>query len=136
MGEALIAGATGEGADGVEVRALSPLEATTEDVRRCEAIVLGTPENFGYMSGAMKFFFDTVYDELLEDTQGLPWALFVKAGNDGTGAVSAVSRIVTGLRWREVQEPIVVRGELRPEDLERCRELGAALAAGLSLGIY
>ena len=88
------------------------------------------------MSGAMKFFFDTVYDELLEDTQGLPWALFVKAGNDGTGAVSAVSRIVTGLRWREVQEPIVVRGELRPEDLERCRELGAALAAGLSLGIY
>jgi multimeric flavodoxin WrbA len=136
MAAAVIAGAEQAAPAAVEVRVRAALEAEADDVRAADAILLGTPENFGYMSGALKDFFDRTYHALLEETQGLPFALFVKAGNDGGGAVTAVKRIVTGLRWREVQPPIVVVGEVRAEDLERCRELGAAFAAGLEIGVF
>jgi multimeric flavodoxin WrbA len=136
MAEAAIAGAREAAPTSVEVRVRAALEADADDVRGSDAILLGTPENFGYMSGALKDFFDRTYDAVLEQTQGLPYALFVKAGNDGSGAVRAVERIVTGLRWREVQPPIVVTGEVRDADLERCRELGATFAAGLEIGVF
>jgi multimeric flavodoxin WrbA len=136
MARAVVEGAEAAGGEAVEVRARRAPEADADDVRWCQAAILGTPEKFGYMSGALKDFFDRVYYALLEETQGLPWALFVKAGNDGSGAVASVRRIVTGLRWREVQPPLVVTGDLGAADLERCRELGAAVAAGLEIGIF
>lgn len=137
MAEAVIAGARDPEVDGVDVRVRSPLEASAEEVRAASGIILGTPENFGYMSGALKYFFDHVYYPCLEHTEALPYALFVRAGNDGTGAVSSVQRIVAGLQWKAVQPPLVVAGEANPDDyLPRCRELGLTMAAGLEAGVF
>ena len=111
-------------------------DATVDDVRWCEGIVLGTPENFGYMSGALKDFFERIYYPLLDETRGLPYALFVKGGHDGEGAIRSVERIVTGLGWKAVLAPVLVVGELDDAALERCYELGITLAAGLDAGVF
>ena len=97
LADAAIAGATSDDIDEVEVRVKRAFDATVDDVRWCDGIVLGTPENFGYMSGALKDFFERIYYALLEETRGLPYALFVKGGHDGEGAIRSVERIVTGL---------------------------------------
>jgi len=136
MTDAVVAGATDDAIEGVDVRVRQAFDATADDVRACNAIVVGTPENFGYMSGAVKDFFERVYYPLLDETPGLPYALFVKASTDGDGAVRSVERIVAGLRWKRVVPPVVVIGELGDTDVERCRELGATLAAGLDAGLF
>ena len=136
MTDAVVAGANDDAIEGVEVRVQRAFDTTVDDVRACNAIVLGTPENFGYMSGAIKDFFERVYYPLLDETPGLPYALFVKASTDGDGAVRSVERIVAGLRWKLVMPPVVVVGDLGPGDLERCQELGATVAAGLEAGIF
>ena len=136
MTDAVVAGANDDAIEGVDVLVQRAFDTTVDDVRACDAIVLGTPENFGYMSGALKDFFERIYYPLLDDTPGLPYALFVKASTDGDGAVRSVERIVAGLRWKLVVPPIVVVGDLKPGDLEQCRELGATLAAGLEAGMY
>ena len=122
--------------EGVEVNALSPFDATPEHVKAADAIILGTTENLGYMSGALKDFFDRIYYPCLDHTQGLGYGLFIKAGNDGQGALSAVTRIITGLAWRALTEPVIVVGELKPNDLEQARELGRTIAAGLEAGLF
>ena len=126
--------AGGEGA--VTVTCLSPFDTGPDEVLSADAIILGTPENLGYMSGALKDFFDRIYYPCLEETQGLPYALFVRAGQDGTGTCRAVQSITTGLRWRAVQEPLVCRGAFEPKFIEECRDLGAGMAAGLEAGIF
>jgi multimeric flavodoxin WrbA len=136
MTDAVVAGASDDALDSVDVRVCEAFDATADDVRACNAIVVGTPENFGYMSGAMKDFFERVYYPLLDETPGLPYALFVKASTDGDGAVRSVERIVAGLRWRRVVPPVVVVGDLGDADVERCRELGATIAAGLDAGLF
>ena len=136
LANAAIAGATSDDIEDVEVRVRRAFDAVTDDVRWCDGILLGTPENFGYMSGALKDFFDRTYYTVINETQGLPYALFVKAGSDGEGAVRSVERIVTGLRWRAVLPPLVATGELSDEQLERCRELGLTLAAGLEAEVF
>lgn len=115
---------------------LSPFEATAEHVFNASAIILGTTANFGYMSGALKDFFERIYYPCLEHTQGLPVVLYVRAGTDGTGAVHSVERILAGLRWRLVQEPIVLQGEFKPEFLQTCEDLGEAVAEGVLLGVF
>ncbi len=136
MLDGVVAGATSDDVDGVEVRVLRAFDATVEDVRWCNAIIMGTPENFGYMSGALKDFLERIYYVLIDETPGLSYALFVKASTDGDGAVRSVERIVSGLKWRAVLPPLVVVGDLKDEHLEQCHELGLTLAAGLEAGMF
>jgi NAD(P)H-dependent FMN reductase len=134
--DAVVRGARSPDITDVAVRALAPLEAGPEDVLEAQGILLGTTENLGYMSGALKDFFDRIYYPCLERTQGLPYALYIRAGHDGTGTRRAVTTIVTGLRWQMVQEPLVCRGDFRPEFIVQCEELGTLMAAGLEAGIF
>ncbi|MGE5387694.1 MAG: flavodoxin family protein [Hyphomicrobiales bacterium] len=136
MRDALLDGAGAPEIDDVEARALSPFDAAPEDVLAAEALILMTPENLGYMSGALKDFFDRSYYPCLERTQGKPYALVIRAGSDGTGTRRGVETIVTGLRWRAIQEPLICRGEWRPEFVDQCRELGMLVAAGLEAGVF
>ena len=121
---------------GVDVRVLAPLQAGPDDVLAAQAVILGTPENLGYMSGALKDFFDRSYNPLLERTQGLPCAVYIRAGSDGTGTRRGIETILTGLRWKLVQEPLVCRGPWQPAFVDQVEELGAAMAAGLAAGIF
>jgi multimeric flavodoxin WrbA len=136
MRDAVLDGAAAPEIDDVEARALSPFDAGPEDVLAAEALILMTPENLGYMSGALKDFFDRSYYPCLERTQGKPYALVVRAGSDGTGTRRGVETIVTGLRWRAIQEPLICRGEWRPEFVDQCRELGMLVAAGVEAGVF
>jgi multimeric flavodoxin WrbA len=112
------------------------LECGTPELLDAQGVLLGTPEHFGYMSGALKDFFDRTFYAVEGRLRGLPYALFVSAGNDGTGAVRAVERIVTGYGWSAIAPPLVVVGEPGPGDERRAEELGATLVAGLGAGIF
>jgi multimeric flavodoxin WrbA len=133
MYEAVLSGASDDSIEGVEVVARPALAATAVDVLEADAYLLGTPANIGYMSGALKHFFDQIYYPCLEATARRPYALYVHGNSDTTGAVRAVESIVTGLRWQRVQRPVSVIGSPTRQDLDACWELGAAVAAGLSL---
>ncbi len=136
MREAVERGARHPEIEGVEVRVSAPLETGPDAVKAADGLILGTTENLGYMSGALKDFFDRIYYPCLEETQGRPYALYIRAGNDGSGTRTAVERIVTGLRWRAVQEPLICRGAWQARFLEQCEEVGMALAAGLEAGVF
>lgn len=123
-------------ADEVKLRALPALAAGIEDLLWAHGLLVGTPEHFGYMAGAVKDFMDRTFYPAEGKVDGLPYALYVSAGNDGSGALSSVERIALGYKWRRVAEPVIVRGEPTNADLQRCRELGQTLAAGLSSGIF
>lgn len=119
-----------------ETRLVSAFDAGLEDLLRSDAIIIGTPENFGYMSGAIKDFFDRTFYPAQEYELNLPYALFISAGNDGSGAVREIDRILLGYPMKKVAEPVIVKGEVADADLEDCEELGLNLAAGLAFGIY
>lgn len=134
--EAVAEGARDPSIATIDVDLRSPFETAPQHVLGADAVILGTTENFGYMNGALKDFFERIYYPCIDRTEGLPYALFVKGGLDGTGARSSVERIVTGLKWRAVQDPIVMTGKFREEWLTGLRELGMAMAAGLEAGIF
>ncbi len=134
--DAVVEGAGQAEAEGVETIAKSPFDTEPEDVLAAQAVILGTTENLGYMSGALKDFFDRCYYPCLEKTQGLPYALYIRAGHDGTGTRRGVETITTGLRWRAVQAPLVCRGEFQEDFVGQCEELGMLMAAGLEAGIF
>ncbi|NCF50183.1 flavodoxin [Gammaproteobacteria bacterium] len=136
MAEAVIRGARDPAIDGVEVRVRSALDADADDLLWADGFILGTPENFGYMSGAMKYFLDRTFYACENRVNGRPFALFVRAGNDGTGAINSMRRILTGLAVKEVQEPILFAGEFDESRLVECEELGLTMAAGLEAGIF
>lgn len=133
--DAVIAGASAPDITDVELRALVPFDAQPADVKWADAIILGTTENLGYMSGALKDFFDRIYYPCLEETQGKPYALYIRAGHDGTGTRRGVETIVTGLRWRAVQPPLICRGGWQDCFADQCQELGMTMAASLEAGV-
>ena len=136
MLNAVMLGATNKDIEGIAVRHVRPLDAGPEDVLQADGIILGTTENFGYMSGALKDFFDRSYYPCLEKTQGLPCALYIRAGMDGTGTRIAVTKITAGLRWKAIQDPLICRGRFQDAWLEQCEELGMTMAAGMEAGIF
>lgn len=120
----------------VELRALPALDADADDLLWAQALLIGTPEHFGYMSGAVKDFMDRTFYPVEGKVEGLPYALFVSAGNDGTGAVTSIERIALGYQWKQVAEPVIVKGELDAAARQRCIELGQTMASGLALGVF
>ena len=136
MTDAVVSGASHEDIIGVDLRVHNPFAAGAEDVLWADGIILGTTENFGYMSGAMKDFFERIYYPCLDKTEGLPYALFIRAGNDGLGAKTSIERIIKGLAWRSVQEPLICSGDYQESFSELCEELGMTMAAGLEAGIF
>lgn len=136
MADAVIRGASNPDVEGVDVRAVTALEADAEDLLWADAFILGSPENFGYMSGAMKYFLDRVFYACVDKVNGRPFALFVRAGNDGSGAISSMRRILSGLAVREVQEPVLIAGDFEESRLSECEELGLTMAAGLEAGVF
>jgi multimeric flavodoxin WrbA len=133
MLDAVVSGATDRRIEGVDVVVRAALAATAVDALGADGYVLGTPANLGSMSGALKHFFDTVYYPCLEDTKGRPYALYVHGNNDTTGAVRGVEAIATGLRWKPARPALSVLGQPGKDDLDACWELGATVAAGLTL---
>jgi multimeric flavodoxin WrbA len=134
--DATLRGAQHPDIEHVHVTTLAPLDAGPDDVRAADAIILGTTENLAYMSGAMKDFFDRSYYPILEEKQGLPCAVYIRAGQDGTGTRRALESILTGLRWKLVQDIVIYRGAWQPNFIEQAEELGLYMAAGLDNGIF
>ena len=134
MAEAVERGARSE--SGINVIVKRCADAGPEDLLAADGLILGTPENFGYMSGMMKDFLERVFYACEGKVNGRPWALFVGAGQDGSGAVSSVERIVQGLRLKKALEPVVAVKELQANHLTQCEEMGAAFAAGLAMGVF
>jgi multimeric flavodoxin WrbA len=115
----------------VEVIRRPALSVTVPDVLGADGYLLGTAANLGYMSGALKHAFDTIYYPCLDATRGRPYGVYVHGNNDTTGAIRGVESITTGLGWNKVAPPVTVIGEPSKSDLRRCWELGATVAAGL-----
>src|SRR5215216_2646085 len=130
--EAAQSGATDPQIEGVDVVVRPALTAGAVDVLEADGYLLGTPANIGYMSGALKHFFDGVYYPCLNATARRPYALYVHGNNDVSGAVRAVESIAHGMGWRRLRPPVEVIGEVGRADVEACWELGAVLAAELT----
>ena len=120
----------------VEVVLKKAAEATLDDLLTCSGLAVGTPENFGYMSGMIKDFFDRTYGDAQDKVFRKPFVVFISAGNDGTGALRAIERIALGYKFKTVFHPVIAKGNITEDVLEQCRELGATLAGGCAMGIY
>ncbi|WP_343067338.1 flavodoxin family protein [Litorivivens lipolytica] len=134
LAEAAASGAAAE--EGVTVELKRAMEADANDLRACDGVLFVTPENFGYLSGGMKDFFDRTYYPCDPGSLARPYMLIVSCGNDGSGAVRQLERIVKGYPLKAAAEPLIVRGEPSAEHLEAASDLGLSFAAGLGMGIF
>jgi multimeric flavodoxin WrbA len=134
MAEAVAAGAAA--IEGVTVIRKRAADATAEDLLWADGIAIGSPENFGYVSGMIKDFFDRTFYAVEEKVFRKPYVVFISAGNDGTGALRAIERIALGYKFKKVYEPVIAKGDINPDVLEKCRELGGVLSGGCQMGIY
>lgn len=130
--DAVVRGASDPEITGVDVVRRAALAATAPDLLAADAVVLGTPANIGYMSGALKHFFDTVYYVCGDDTRGLPYGCYVHGNLGVEGAVRAIGSITEGMGWTRAAAPVEVMGAPDKAALEACYELGAVLAAGIA----
>ncbi|WP_448851774.1 flavodoxin [Corynebacterium sp. 335C] len=124
-----VADAAGEAGMTFEVRALSPLEATSDDLLGAHGVICGTSANFGYISGALKHFFDVTFRECHEAGKGLPFAYWIRGGHDVTGAVNAMESITGGYGWSQVAAPVTFVGAPDDATMAELRELGGTVAA-------
>jgi len=129
MFEAVADGARTDEVEGVDVLVRPALTAAAADVLTADGYLLGTPANIGYMSGALKHFFDGIYYPCLEATRRRPYGLYVHGASDTSGAVRAVESIAGGLAWEAVRPAVTVVGPPAKAALQECWELGALLAA-------
>ena len=134
--EAVLRGAKNIKSVKVHLNCKTPFEADAIDTLSADAIILGTTENLGYMSGALKDFFDRTYNETIEKKEGLPCAIYIRAGMDGTGTRRAIESIISGQKWRLVQAPLIFRGAWKDDFVRQAQELGKAMCAGLDTGIF
>ncbi len=134
LAQAAFAGARRE--PEVRTRLKRAQDAGLGDLLQADALLIGSPENFGAMAGAVKDFFDRTFYPAQEHGLNLPYALFISAGNDGSGAIRQIERIVVGYPMKKVADPVLCVGEADDAILQACDELGQAMAAGLALGIY
>jgi multimeric flavodoxin WrbA len=123
-------------AGSIEVRRQRAFDSSLEDLIECTGVVFGTAEYNGYMSGALKDFFDRTFYPAQGLVNKKPYAIVVSAGNDGTFAVQYIERIARGYPLAPIAEPIVVVGPVTPKAEARCEELGEAFAGGIELGIF
>ncbi|MEO0367818.1 MAG: flavodoxin family protein [Pseudomonadota bacterium] len=136
--EALLEGAQSTEIEAVTSRWLSPFDCDASQVLGADALVVFTTENFGYMNGALKDWFERVYYPCLEQPKlndGKPYALVVKAGNDGQGAIQSVQRIINGLKWKEAMPVTLCQGEFKQQFSADCHTLGLTIAASLDADI-
>jgi multimeric flavodoxin WrbA len=135
-GEGVPTNATYPGASGCGIEVRHAFEASVDDVLGASAILIATPANFGYMSGAVKDFFERIYDACLEANHRMPYSMIVKGDTDVEGAASSIRKIATGMRWREVLQAILVTGRIEDFHIDEAHEMGATLTAGMEAGIY
>jgi multimeric flavodoxin WrbA len=135
LANAFIDGVTAAQCSNITIIHSAPLDSGADELNQADAVVLLTPENLGYMAGALKDWFDRIYYPCLDTKQGLPMTSIIRAGHDGTGTHKAISTITTGLRWRWVQAPLICKGEWQDTWLEDVHDLGSAMAVGLSEGM-
>lgn len=131
--------AVAEGAksiEGVEVILKKASDASLEDLLTADGLAVGTPENFGYMSGMVKDFFDRTFYGAQEKVFRKPFVVFISAGNDGTGALRAIERIALGYKFKTVYPPVIAKGAITDEIISQCHELGATIAGGCQMQIY
>jgi len=134
-----MAQAVAEGAktiEGVEVLLKKAGDVTLDDLLIADGLAIGTPENFGYMSGMVKDFFDRTFYGAVEKVFRKPFVVFISAGNDGMGALRAIERIALGYKFKTVYKPVIAKGAITEEILSQCHELGATIAGGCQMGIY
>jgi multimeric flavodoxin WrbA len=127
--EAVLAGTRADGIDGVDVQVRAALTASPVDVLEADGFVLGTPVNIGYLSGALKHFFDGIYYPTLSAKAGAPYGMYVHGNDNAAGAIRAAESITAGLGWTRVHDPVTVVGAATKAATEACWELGATLAA-------
>ncbi|MDP6190401.1 MAG: flavodoxin family protein [Gammaproteobacteria bacterium] len=135
MARQLLAGAQAAEETDITIRQLSPGECQTEDILAADALILLTTENLGYMAGTTKDMFDRIYYDVIDATEGLPYALVIRAGLDGTGCTRAVESICSGLRWRIARPRVLCQGGWQETFNQDCYQLGQLMAASLALGI-
>jgi multimeric flavodoxin WrbA len=113
-------------------------DVTAQDIRNCNAIVICSPEYFGYMAGAVKDLFDRTYEELKDDAAiyKKPYCIVISAGNDGSFALAHIERICTGLRFKRIQHAIICKGLVTEDILTKCVDLGMTIAEGINAGIF
>lgn len=122
--------------DSIITYSADSLIANSEEVIQADAIILGCSENFGYMSGAMKVFFENIYYDVIEKKRGMPFGIIIKAGSSGIGAYNGITKITNALGWKEAIEPLIVVGCITDLHIEEARLFGSTLAAGLEIGAY
>ena len=132
----------------LQVRLLRAPDARASDLMSADGYIFATPENLAAISGMLKDFFDRTYYAVLERLNGRPYAALICAGSDGQNAARQIERIATGWRLKPVAPPLILCNhaqspeeilrpkQIGPEDLQSCREIGAAMAAGLVLGVF